>query len=176
MAEPLAKRPQKHAFSLAEKLWYLDKKAELSLCIQWLYLLTALWPKTATKKMSAATSHPQYRLSKRFKPSKNWTYNLTQTCAYSARRKSHSCRVWHRKLSHSGPIGKFRAHYPSLVSPACCKTMLWETIRIVFGFFHFFRNIGSFNRFCEPYVMVKHTTNAVQLLHLEVQNQDRNTV
>ena len=27
MAEPHAKRPKTHAFSLAEKLWYLDKKA-----------------------------------------------------------------------------------------------------------------------------------------------------
>jgi Tc5 transposase DNA-binding domain len=34
MAEPPAKRPKKHAFSLAEKLWYLDTKAEYSWSIQ----------------------------------------------------------------------------------------------------------------------------------------------
>ena len=30
MARPLVERPQKHAFSLADMLWYLDKKAEHS--------------------------------------------------------------------------------------------------------------------------------------------------
>ena len=34
MAEPPAKRPKKHAFSLAEKLWYLDKKSERSWSLQ----------------------------------------------------------------------------------------------------------------------------------------------
>ena len=34
MAEVLAKRPKKHALSLAGELWYLDEKAEKSCSIQ----------------------------------------------------------------------------------------------------------------------------------------------
>ena len=33
MAEPLAKRPKKYIFSIAEKLWYLGDKADHSLSI-----------------------------------------------------------------------------------------------------------------------------------------------
>ena len=78
--------------------------------------------------------------------------------AHSARRKSHSCRVWRRKLSRSEPVSKFRAQFSSLVSFACCKTIIRETTRIHVGFFHFFEILGVSNcTSCKRYDTLRHT-------------------
>ena len=141
------KRPKKHAFPLAEKLWYLDKKAELSWSIQKTCDAFERQHKLPWTKATAQDELNDQPATISIQQTIQNLKELNACLEANAGTFSEAEITFMQGLTSKTqpPICKFRAQYPSLISLACCKTIIRESSRSISGFFQFFEILGVLN-------------------------------